>query len=68
VLIAILFHSLLNTVGAIIYPLFTGVYLEQMLWLYLGLTLLAAVAVTVLAGPNLRRLSVPSAATAPSNP
>ena len=66
VLIAILFHSLLNTVVEILYPLFTGVYLEQMLWLFLGATLLAAVAVVVIAGPNLRRLPAPPVAEAPS--
>jgi len=68
VVIAILFHSLFNTVAVIFYPLFTGVYLEQMLWLFLVVNLLVAVAVVVLAGPNLRRPSVPSVATAPSNP
>lgn len=68
VLIAILFHSMLNTVADIFFPLFTGAYLEQMLWLFLAMNLLAAVAVIVLTGPNLRRPSVPSAVTAPSNP
>jgi len=55
VLIAILFHAMLNTVVAILYPLFTGTYLEQMLWLFVVANLLAAAAVVVLTGPNLRR-------------
>ena len=65
VLIAILFHSMLNTVGAILYPLFTGVYLEQMLWLFVVANLSAAVAVVVIAGPNLRRQPAPLVADAP---
>lgn len=66
VLIAILFHSMLNTVGEILYPLFTGVYLVQMLWLFLVANLLAAVAVVVLTGPSLRRQPAPPLADAPS--
>jgi membrane protease YdiL (CAAX protease family) len=66
VLIAILFHSTLNTVGAIIYPLFTGVYLEQMLWLFVVTNLLAATAVVVITGPNLRRQPAPPVADASS--
>jgi len=66
VLIAILFHSMLNTVAATIYPLFTGVYLEQMLWLFVVANLLAAVAVVVLIGPNLRRQPAPPVADAPT--
>ncbi len=66
VLIAILFHSMLNTVAATVYPLFTGVYLEQMLWLFVAANLLAAVAVVVLTGPNLRRQPAPPVADAPS--
>ena len=66
VLIAILFHSMLNTVGAIFLPLFTGVYLEQMSWLYLMMNLLAAVAVIALTGPNLRRQPAPTITDAPS--
>jgi membrane protease YdiL (CAAX protease family) len=66
VLIAILFHSMLNTVGAIIYPLFTGTYLEQMLWLFVVANLLAAGAVVALTGPNLRRQPAPPVADASS--
>jgi membrane protease YdiL (CAAX protease family) len=66
VLIAIMFHSMLNTVGAILYPLFTGVYLEQTLLLFVMANLLTAVAVVVIAGLNLRRQPVPLVADAPS--
>jgi membrane protease YdiL (CAAX protease family) len=66
VLIAILFHSMLNTVAATVYPLFTGVYLEQTLWLFVAANLLAAVAVVVLTGLNLRRQPAPPVADAPS--
>jgi membrane protease YdiL (CAAX protease family) len=66
VLIAILFHSMLNTVVAILYPLFTGTYLEKMLWLFLVANLLAVVAVVVLTGPGLRRQPAPLVADAPS--
>lgn len=66
VLIAILFHSMLNTVSAILYPLFTGVYLEQMLWLFVVANLLAAVVIVFIAGPNLRRQPAPPVADAPS--
>lgn len=66
VLIAILFHSMLNTVAAIFLPLFTGVYLVQMLWLFLVANLLATVAVVVLTGPNLRQQPAPPVADAPS--
>lgn len=66
VLIAILFHSMLNTVAATVYPLFTGVYLEQLLWLFVVANLLATVAVIVLTGPNLRRQPAPLVADAPS--
>jgi membrane protease YdiL (CAAX protease family) len=66
VLIAIVFHSLVNTVAVIFYPLFTSVYLVQMLWLFLVANLLAAVAVVVIAGPNLRRQPAAPLADAPS--
>jgi membrane protease YdiL (CAAX protease family) len=66
VLIAILFHSMLNTVVGILYPLFSGVYLEQMLWLFVAANLLAVVIVVVVAGPNLRRQPAPAVADAPS--
>lgn len=66
VLIAILFHSWVNTVSAIFLPLFTGVYLEQMWWLVVGVYVLAAAAVVVIAGPNLRRQPAPPVAAAPT--
>lgn len=66
VLIAILFHSMFNTVVAIFYSLFTGVYLERMLWLFVVANLLAAVALVVIAGPNLRRQPTPPVADAPT--
>jgi membrane protease YdiL (CAAX protease family) len=66
VLIAILFHSMINTVADIFYPLFTGVYLVQMLWLFLVVNLLVTVAVVVIAGPNLRRQPAPPVFEAPS--
>lgn len=66
VLIAILFHSMLNTVSDIFYRLFTGVYLEQVLWLFLVANLLTVVAVVVLTGPGLRRQPAPLVAGASS--
>ena len=65
VLIAILFHSMLNTVGEILYPLFTGVYLEQMGWLFVVANLLAVVIVVIIE-PALRRQPVPLVADARS--
>jgi membrane protease YdiL (CAAX protease family) len=62
VLMAILFHGWINTVMAIFSPLFTGVYLEQMWWLVVVMYVLAATAVVVIAGPNLRRQPVAVAA------
>jgi membrane protease YdiL (CAAX protease family) len=66
VLLAILFHSMLNTMAATLYPLFTGVYLEQMLWLFVVANLLAAAAIVVLTGPNLQRQPAPQVVDAPS--
>jgi len=66
VLIAILFHSMLNTVSATVYPLFTGVYLEQLLWLFVVANLLAAVAVIVLTGLGLQGQPAPPVADASS--
>lgn len=55
VLIAVLFHSWINTVAAIFSPLFTGVYLEQMWWLLVGAYGLAAAVVIIITRANLRR-------------
>jgi membrane protease YdiL (CAAX protease family) len=55
VLIAILFHSWVNTVAAILSPLFTGVYLEQTWWLLVGMYALTAAVVVVITDANLRR-------------
>jgi membrane protease YdiL (CAAX protease family) len=66
VLIAILFHSMLNTVAATLYSLFTGIYLERMLLLYVVANLLAAGVVVVLTGPGLKRQPAATAADAPS--
>ena len=66
VLIAILFHAMLNTVAAILYPLFTGVYLERVLWLFVVANLLAVVVLAVIAGPYLRRQPALPIADAPT--
>jgi membrane protease YdiL (CAAX protease family) len=65
-LIAILFHSWLNTVAAVFFPLFSGFFSEQMMWLFVGVSILAAAAVIAIAGPNLRRQPPPSVAAVPT--
>jgi membrane protease YdiL (CAAX protease family) len=66
VLIAILFHSLINTVAAALLPLFSGPFLEQVLWLFVGVYVLAAAAVVVIAGRNLRRQPASPLGVAPT--
>ena len=66
VLIAILFHSWINTVAAVFFPLFSGPFFEQMLWLFVGVHVLAAAAVVVIAGRNLRRQPAPPLGVAPT--
>lgn len=66
VLIAILFHSWINTVAAVFFPLFSGPFFDQMLWLFVGVYVLAAAVVVVTAGRNLRRQPAPPLGVAPT--